>query len=74
MTVTAPLTERRELAHRTGDGIEVTLFWNEVTDRVTLEVLDLRSDERLELDIAGHVALDAFHHPYAYAATIKETQ
>ena len=67
MTPTAP-TERRELAHRTSDGIEVTLFWSKSTDRITLEILDLRSGERLEFDVDRHAALDAFKHPYVYAA------
>ncbi len=61
-------TERRELAQRTSDGIEVTLFWSQSTDRVTLEVLDLRSDERLAFDVDRHAALDAFKHPHVYAA------
>jgi hypothetical protein len=60
--------ERRELAHRTSNGIEVTLFWSKSTDRITLEVLDLRSEERLEFDVDRHAALDAFKHPYVYAA------
>ena len=67
MTATA-FTERRELAHRTGDGIEVTLFWSKPSDRVTLLVVDTRSGEILEFDVAGAAALDAFNHPYAYAA------
>lgn len=68
MTATA-CTERRELAHRTSDGIEVTLFWSKATNRVTIAVLDSHSDEGLEFDIDGSTALDAFMHPYAYAAT-----
>jgi hypothetical protein len=67
MTATA-FTERRELAHRTSDGIEVTLFWTKPSDRVTVAVLDTRSGEILEFDVAGSAALDAFNHPYAYAA------
>jgi hypothetical protein len=60
---------RRELAHRTGDGIEITLFWSKATDLVTVAVLDTRSDEALEFEVDGSAALDAFNHPYAYAAT-----
>ena len=67
MTLT-PHIERRELAHRTNDGIEVTLFWTKFTDRVSLEVLDARSGAMLEFDVDRHVALDAFRHPYVYAA------
>lgn len=68
MTATTS-TERRELAQRTGDGIEVTLYWNKPIDRVTIVVFDLRSAETLEFEIDGRAALDAFNHPYAYAAT-----
>jgi hypothetical protein len=61
-------SDRRELAHRTNDGIEVTLFWTKSTDWITLEVLDRRSGELLEFDVDREVALDAFKHPYLYAA------
>ena len=68
MTATA-ITARRELAHRTSDGIEVTLFWTRATNTVAIALLDTRSGEGLEFDVAGSAALDAFNHPYAYAAT-----
>ena len=68
MTATA-FSERRELAHRTGDGIEVTLFWSKPSDRITIAIVDTRSDEALEFEVDGSAALDAFNHPYAYAAT-----
>ena len=68
MTATTAFTERRELAHRSSDGIEVTLFWSQATNRVTIAVFDSHSDERLEFDVEGSAALDAFKHPYAYAA------
>ena len=68
MTTTA-FTERRELAHRTNDGIEVTLLWSKASDRVTVAVLDTHSDEALEFEVDGSAALDAFNHPYAYAPT-----
>ena len=68
MTATA-FTERRELAHRINDGIEVTLFWSKPSSRVTIAVLDTRSDEAFEFEVDGSAALAAFNHPYAYAAT-----
>jgi hypothetical protein len=67
MTGTAS-NERRELAHRTNDGIEVTLFWTKPSSQVTIAVVDTRSDEALEFDVDGSDALGAFNHPYAYAA------
>ena len=60
--------ERRELAHRISDGIEVTLFWRQATDAVDLEVLDSRTGEMLAVDVEPPAALEAFNHPYPYAA------
>ena len=68
MTATA-FTERRELAHRSSDGIEVTLFWSKASNRVTISVFHARSATALEFEVDGADALDAFNHPYAYAAT-----
>ena len=66
---TSAAIERRELAHRTGNGIEVTLLWTKSTNTVTIAVLDAHSAEELEFEVDGSRALDAFNHPYAYAAT-----
>jgi hypothetical protein len=68
MTATA-FSERRELAHRTSDGIDVTLFWSKASNRVTISVFHARSATALEFEVDGADALDAFNHPYAYAAT-----
>ena len=62
------ITRRTELAHRTGDGIDVYLYWHEPSGRVTVSVLDTRSDDGFELEVDGICALDAFNHPFAYAA------
>ena len=69
MTATA-FNDRRELAHRTSDGIEVTLLWSKASDRITIAVVDTRADEALEFEVDGGAALDAFNHPYAYAAAL----
>ena len=66
---TTELTDRRELAHRTNDAIDVTLFWSKASNRVTISVLHARSATALEFEVDGADALDAFNHPYAYAAT-----
>jgi hypothetical protein len=58
----------RELAQRFSDGIEVSLWWNERTDRVTIKVYDARVDEAFEFEVDGRSALDAYRHPFAYAA------
>lgn len=59
---------RRELAQRAAEGIEVTLYWNESENSIALEVLDSGTDSVLEFAVARDRALDAFYHPYAYAA------
>ena len=68
---TSAATERRELAHRTGNGIEVTLLWTKSTNTITVAAADTHSGEELEFEVDGCRALDAFNHPYAYAATVR---
>ena len=65
---TATITQRTELAHRTSDGIHVCLFWNQLSSRVTVRVFDERTNDGFELEVEGREALDAFNHPFAYAA------
>ena len=57
----------RELDFREGDGIEVTLLWDGVEDRVLLDVRDARTGEWFVSGVAHADALDAFRHPFAYA-------
>ena len=65
-------TGQRELAQRSGNGIEVTLLWTQSTNTVTIAVTDSHSAEQLEFEVDGTCALDAFNHPYAYAATQRD--
>jgi hypothetical protein len=57
----------RELAYRNQNGLEVRLLWDPRSNEVSVEVIDQLDDGGFRLPIAGHLALDAFHHPYAYA-------
>jgi hypothetical protein len=57
----------RELDQRTSDGISVTLLWNARTNRVFISVFEQRPGAAFEFEVAAADALDAFHHPYAYA-------
>ena len=57
-----------ELAQRMSDGVEVSLLWNRVSDSLSVVVRDLRSDETFEFAVARSRGLEAFKHPYAYAA------
>jgi YD repeat-containing protein len=61
-------TTTRELDHRHNDGIDVTLLWDAESNRVSVFVRDGRAGEAFEVDVEPSRALDAFHHPYAYAA------
>lgn len=58
----------RELAHRAGDDIDVSLCWDQRTDRVTVKVYEARFDEALELEVDRQSVLDAYCHPFGYAA------
>jgi hypothetical protein len=61
---TAPI---RELAARDNDGIRVRLLWHPQRNAVTVSVEDDRGD-RFHVAVASDHALDAFYHPFAYAA------
>jgi hypothetical protein len=61
--------ERRELAHRSSDGLDVALLWSKATDSLAVTVLDERSGKGFELVVeSGRQALDVFRHPFAHAA------
>src|SRR6266513_4600650 len=58
----------RELAQRLSGGDEVLLLWYPACERVELSIRDLATGARLQLEVASSDAIDAFYHPYAYAA------
>jgi hypothetical protein len=62
-----------ELAFRESDGIEVALLWDGVADRVLLNVRDARAGQWFVRTVDGAHALDAFRHPFAYAARRHDT-
>jgi hypothetical protein len=64
-------THRKELAHRSSAGIDVALYWGADRKTITVEVLDLRTDEFFSFDVSPELALDAFHHPFAYLAMVE---
>jgi hypothetical protein len=63
---------RIDLAHRRGDGIDVILWWSPEHDSVAIEVMHLATDSSFELVVDRSRALDAFYHPFAYAARSRE--
>ena len=58
----------RELAARESDGIHVLLLWHPDEDSLTVAVEDARLGDRFQLAVAPDRALNAFYHPFAYAA------
>jgi hypothetical protein len=58
----------RELASREGDGVHVQLLWHPQDNTLSVSVEDARVGERFEIAVERDRALDAFNHPFAYAA------
>jgi hypothetical protein len=58
----------RELARRLSGSDEVLLLWHPEIDCVELSVSDVATGEGFHIEVAPGTAMDAFHHPYAYAA------
>jgi hypothetical protein len=68
MAATFDLSTARELDARSSDGVDVRLWWHPCTDRVAVGVADERNGDHFVLGIEPVDALDAFRHPFAYAA------
>jgi hypothetical protein len=60
--------ETRALAARESDAIHVALLWHPGENALTVSVEDERAGDRFQLAVAADRALDAFYHPFAYAA------
>jgi hypothetical protein len=60
--------QSRELAARESDGVHVLLLWHPRENAVSVAVEDARAGRQFEIAVAPDCALDAFYHPYAYAA------
>jgi hypothetical protein len=59
----------KELDFRANDGLEVALLWQADDECLVVEVVDTKVGDAFRLEIAASEAFDAFHHPYAYAAS-----
>jgi hypothetical protein len=68
MSAITDRSQARELASRESDGLAVRLVWHPGEDAVTVSVTDSRTGDRFQLAIDRERALDAFYHPFAYAA------
>ena len=62
------VSEWRELALRIDDGLQITLLWCRLGDRVKVAVRDERTREHFELEVRASEALSAFYHPFAHRA------
>ena len=58
-----------ELAQRTSGTDEILLLWHPDNDRVEIAIRDLASGAGFQLEVSPGCAIDAFYHPYAYAAS-----
>jgi len=59
---------RRELAHRSADGLEVSLLWDPLDDCLSVRVEDSRLDEVYEVPVGDAKPLEVFEHPFGYLA------
>ena len=59
---------RRELAHRSADGLEVSLLWDPRDDSLSVRVKDAREGARYDIPVQDARPLDVFEHPFAYLA------
>jgi len=57
-----------ELASRESNGLATSLFWSADTNEVKVVVIDLFDEAEFELDVDPAEALEAYHHPFAYAS------
>ena len=63
---TETLTEpRRELARRSGGGIEVTLYWSALNNCTTIEIRQTKTDETRTFAVRADRALDDRTRPRA---------
>jgi hypothetical protein len=60
--------QTRELASRENHGIAVVLLWDPNEDSLSVSVADSSTGDRFEVPVECSRALDAFYHPFAYAA------
>ena len=63
-----PRDRTRELDHRRADGIDVRLLWSQSNERILLVVADSKTGDAFSVEVEPGDALEAFHHPYSYAA------
>ena len=67
---TNPKPRWTELAHRWGDGADVTLLWSPgigtEDDSIVICVYDARDERYFEIAAEPYLALEVYYHPFAY--------
>ena len=61
-------TDLRELDARQGDSLDIRLLWDPATNDVVVTVEDFRTGDVVIVRVDPAEALEAFHHPFAYAS------
>jgi hypothetical protein len=61
----------RELAHRSQDGLQVTLLWNTRSNEVSIGLVDEGTQSSFAFLVDAACALDAFYHPFVYAPVLS---
>ena len=59
-------TPLRELAHRSDDGIDVTMMWDPARDAAVVFVVDHKRGDAFEIEVGDANPMHVFHHPYVY--------
>ena len=57
------------LNYRENGGIHVLLLWSRTTDALSVLVVDTKTEEHFAFRVHASEAMDAFRHPFAYAAS-----
>ena len=60
-----------ELAFRSSCGIDVTLLWDPADNTLAVHVMDWQTGAEFAVAVAPELALEAFHHPYAYTPSTR---
>ena len=56
----------QELNTREGDGIAVTLYWDNAFHRTMIRLVDDRTETDETFHVPAFAAADAFDHPFCY--------
>jgi hypothetical protein len=71
IAVSTGYNPNHELSARQNDGFTVSLNWNQITDEISVHVSSAKTGEDFTIQEIPHpLALDVFHHPYAYASRL----